>query len=161
MNRESLYWLYDSAPPPVPPAPPGPGSMEAPLPPDFQMPTANPVGSLNSTNDNALDYLLQRDLKVSLFPLKTRYYPPTYWARCGPVQLLRLVLNKLTGSRLSDLRSTYLYLVWDQVPTGRKKGLFARRRADSCPLCGLPDSLDHIFLRCPAILNRRKISGTT
>jgi hypothetical protein len=33
MSRESLYWLYDSAPPPAPPAPPGPDSMEAPLPP--------------------------------------------------------------------------------------------------------------------------------
>jgi hypothetical protein len=128
--------------------------MEAPLSPG--MPTVNPVGSLYSPSNQALNYLLQRDLKVSLRPPETRYYDPTYWARCGSVQLLRPVLNKLAGSRSSDLRSAYLCLVWDQVPTGRKKGLFACRGADSCSLCGLPDSLDHVVLRCPAFVNRRK-----
>jgi hypothetical protein len=72
------------------------------------------------------------------------------------VQLLRPILNKLAGSRASNLRSAYLCLVWDQVPTGWKKGLFARRGADSFPLCGLPYLLNRIVLRCPALLNRRK-----
>jgi hypothetical protein len=72
------------------------------------------------------------------------------------VQLFRLVLNKLAGSRSSDLRSAYLCLVWDQIATGRKKGLFACRGVDSCPLCSLPNFLDHVVLRCPALVNRRK-----
>jgi hypothetical protein len=54
------------------------------------------------------------------------------------------------------MRSAYHCLVWDQVPTGRKKGIFACRGADSCPLCGLPNSLDHVVSRCPALVNRRK-----
>jgi hypothetical protein len=65
-------------------------------------------------------------------------------------------LNKLAGSRSSDLRSAYLCLVWNQVFTGRKKGLFTCRGANSCPLCGLPNLLDHVVLRCPALVNRRK-----
>jgi hypothetical protein len=156
MSRESLYWLYDGAPPLALPAPPSPSSMEAPLFPDLRMPTANLVGSLHCTSNQALAYLLQRNLKVSPRPPETRYYAPTYWARCGGVQFLRPVLNKLTGFRSSDLRSTYLCLVWDQVPTGQKKGLFACCGADSCPLCDLPDSLDHVVLRYPALLNRCK-----
>jgi hypothetical protein len=113
MCMESFYWLHDGALPPVTPAPPGPDSMEAPLPPDLRMPTAKPVNSLYSTNSDALDYLLQRNFEVSLRPLETRYYAPTNWARCNAVQLLRLVLNKLAGSRSSDLRFAYLCLVWD------------------------------------------------
>jgi hypothetical protein len=96
MSRESLFWLYDGAPPP---ALPGPDSMKAPLPPNLRMLTVNPVGSLYSPSNQALDYLLQRDLKVSLRLPETRYYAPTYWARCGSVQLLRPVLNKLAGLR--------------------------------------------------------------
>jgi hypothetical protein len=86
------------------------------------MPTANPVGSLHSTNtnDQALDYLIQRDLKVSLRPPETRYYyyaPTPYWSRCHAVQLLNEslhpVLNKLAvaggSARSSDLPFAYYY----------------------------------------------------
>jgi hypothetical protein len=50
-----------------------------------RMPTVNPVGSLYSPSNQALAYLLQRDLNVSLRPPETRYYAPTYWAWCGAV----------------------------------------------------------------------------
>jgi hypothetical protein len=73
ISRESFYWLYDGAPPPVPPAPPAPNLMEASLFPDLWMPTAIPVGLLYSTNDQTLDYLLQRDLKV--YPLLCSHLP--------------------------------------------------------------------------------------
>jgi hypothetical protein len=146
MSWVLFYWLYDGVPPPVLPVPPGPDSMEAPLPPDLWMPTANLVGLLHFTNDEAFDYLLQRDFKFSLHPLETHYYAPTYWARCRPVQLLRPVLKKLADSRSSALRSAYLFLVWNQVPISRKKGLFARRGVDSCPLCGLSDWLNDVIL---------------
>jgi hypothetical protein len=124
MSEDSFYWLYNAPPPPVPPSPPGFDSMEAPLPHDLRMPTVNPVGSLHSTDDAALGYLKQRDAGASLRPPETRYYLPSYWSQCRPVQLLRPVLNKLAGLRFSDLRSTYLCLVWDQVPSvGRRASL--------------------------------------
>jgi hypothetical protein len=156
MSKDSFYWLYNAPLPPVLPFPPGPDSMKAPLPQDLRMPTVNHVGSLYSTDDAALGYLKQRDAGVSLRPPETRYYSPSYWSQRRAVQLLRPVLNKLAGLRSFDLRSAYLCLVWDQVPSGRKKGLFARRGADHCPLCGILDSLDHVVLSCTALLGRRK-----
>jgi hypothetical protein len=152
ISKDSFYWLYNAPPPSVPSSLPGPDSMEAPLPHGLRMSTVNPVGSLHSTDDVALGYLKQRDAGAFLRPPETRYYSPSYWSQCHPVQLLRPVLNKLAGLRSSDLCSAYLCLVWDQVLLGRKKALFAR----PCPLCGLPDSLDYVFLRCTALLDRRK-----
>jgi hypothetical protein len=60
------------------------------------------------------------------------------------------VLDKLGSSRFSDLRANYLLVMWDQYPMGRKKALFTGLAADPCPLCGDPDSMDHVALRCPA-----------
>jgi hypothetical protein len=102
-----------------------------------------------STDDAALGYLKQRDAGASLRLPETRYYLSSYWSQCRAVQLLRPVLNKLAGHRSSDLCSVYSCLVWDQVLSSRKKGLFACRGADSCPLYGLPDSLHYAVLRCP------------
>jgi hypothetical protein len=63
---------------------------------------------------------------------------------------MKPVLDKLGSSRFSDLRANYLLVMWDQYPTGRKKALFTGLAADSCLLCGDPDSMDHVALRCPA-----------
>jgi hypothetical protein len=48
--------------------------------------------------------------------------------------------------------------MWDQFPTGRKKALFSGLAADPCPLCGYPDSMDHVALRCsaPSLVEKRQ-----
>ena len=57
--------------------------------------------------------------------------------------------------RHADFRTSLLCLVWDQVPTGRRKGLFGGNSAELCPLCGQSDSLEHVVLLCPCLRNTR------
>jgi hypothetical protein len=40
-------------------------------------------------------------------------------------------------------------------PHWQKKGLYFKREADVCPLCGIPDSLDHVILRCTHLSSKR------
>jgi hypothetical protein len=70
--------------------------------------------------------------------------------------MIKPVLDKLTGKRFSDLRVAFLNLIWDYIPTGRRKGMFLKKCPDDCPLCGLPDSLDHIVLRCVTLNSIRE-----
>jgi hypothetical protein len=80
---------------------------------------------------------------------ESKYYPKGYWTSSS-LAFVKPVLDKLGSSRFSDLRANYLLVMWDQFSTGRKKALFSGLAADSCPLCGYPDSMDHVALRCSA-----------
>jgi hypothetical protein len=76
-----------------------------------------------------------------------QYYQARYLAG-STLQLLRLVLDKLASPRSSNVRASYFCLVWNQLSSGRKKGLFMSRGTNMSPLCDLSDSLDHVVLRC-------------
>jgi hypothetical protein len=123
------------------------------------MPTANPIGSFYIPLTRAHEYLRQREAGYELQSRteESKYYPKGYWTSSS-LAFVKPVLNKLGSSRFSDLRANYLLVMWDQYPTGRKKPLFSGLAADPCPLCGYPDSLDHVALRCsaPAVEEERQ-----
>ena len=62
----------------------------------------------------------------------------------------------LAPGRNYDLRASLLSLVWAQVPTGNKIGQFTNSPPEPCPLCGEPDSLEHVILRCPGVDSLRR-----
>jgi hypothetical protein len=123
------------------------------------MPTVNPIGSFYSPLTRAHEYLRQREAgyEAQSRTEESKYYPKGYWTSCS-LAFMKPVLDKLGVSRFSDLRANYLLVMWDQYPTGRKKALFTVLAADSCPLCGDPDSMDHVALRCsaPALKEKRQ-----
>jgi hypothetical protein len=119
------------------------------------MPTLNLICSELSPLVAAKDYLRQRDdgALAASRSLESRYCPVNYWSQSS-LCLIQLVLSRLGSSWYSELRASYLNLVYDAVPTGRKKGLYFKRKADVCPLCGSPDSLDHVILRCTHLFSK-------
>ena len=118
------------------------------------IPVSNPVGSIAPPVRRAQEYLCQRDEQALRRPESSRHYPPHYWEN-SCIGILRAVLDKLGSPRHADFRSSLLCLVWDQVPTGRRKGLFCGGAAELCPLCGQSDSLEHVVLQCPCLRNTR------
>ena len=123
MGPDAIYWIRDG------------------------YPTPNRVGSLLPPVTRAMEYLSQRDLKALSRPIESRQYPPDYWYH-SCIGILKDVLDRLGAPRHSDLRCALLCLIWDLIPTGRRKGLFAGLAAESCPLCGMPDSLEHMVFQC-------------
>jgi hypothetical protein len=109
------------------------------------MPTVNLVCSILSPLLGASAYFAQRDSRALTRSVLTRCYPEGYWSQSS-LGLLQSVLDKLGSPRFSDFQAIYLNLVWNHVPTGQRTGLFSGRSAEVCPLCGLPDSLDHVVL---------------
>jgi hypothetical protein len=119
------------------------------------MPAVYSVYSIISPLLGARAYLAQWDSRALTRSALTRYYPEGYWSQSS-LGILQSVLDKLGSSRFSDIRATYLNLVWDHAATGRQTGLFSGRPAEVCPLCGIPDSLDHVVLRCQVLSLRRQ-----
>jgi hypothetical protein len=119
------------------------------------MPTVNPVCSILFPLLGARAYLAQRGSRALTRSALTRYYPEGYWSQSS-LGLLQSVLDKLGSPRFSDIRATYLNLVWDHVPSGWRTGLFSGRPAEVYPLCGLPDSLDHVVFWCQVLSLRRQ-----
>jgi hypothetical protein len=102
------------------------------------MPTVNPLGV---STLRAERYLARRDAAGS-------YYPRGYWT-ASQIGLLSIVLNILAPGRNHGLRATYLGIVHDQFPHGRKTAQYEKLEAPNpCPLCDQPDSLEHIILEC-------------
>jgi hypothetical protein len=101
------------------------------------MPTINPIGSTR----RAKRYLTKREAAGS-------YYPPGHWTG-SQIGLLPTVLNILAPGRNYGLRASYLGIVYDQFPHGRKTAQYEKLEAlNPCPLCDQPDSLEHIILEC-------------
>jgi hypothetical protein len=116
------------------------------------MPTVNPVCSILSPLLGRA-YLAQRDSRTFTRSALTRYYPEGYWSQSS-LGLLQSVLDNRQGCLTQ--RATYLNIVWDHAATRRRTGLFSGRPAEMCPPCGLPDSLDHVVIRCQVLSLRRQ-----
>jgi hypothetical protein len=113
-----------------------------------RIPPVNSICSMKSPVIESAGYLQQRDAQTATEdPYQIQYYPIGYWSNSA-IGLIKPVLDKLAGKRFFDLRVAFLNLIWDYIPTGRRKGMFLKNCLDDCPLCGLPDSRDHIVLRC-------------
>jgi hypothetical protein len=118
--------------------------------------SVNFICSMNSPVIESARYLQQRDAQTANEdPHQIQYYPIGYWSNSA-IGLIKPVLNNLAGKRFSNLRVAFLNLIWDYIPTGRRKGMFLKKCPDDCPLCGLPDSLDHIVLRCTSLNSIRQ-----
>jgi hypothetical protein len=116
------------------------------------MPTVNPLGL---STLRAERYLAKRDAAGS-------YYPPGHWA-ASQIGLLPMVLNILAPGRNHGLRATYLGIVHDQFPHGRKTAQYEKLVAPNpCPLCDQPDSLEHVVLECENLRETRlEVKHTT
>jgi hypothetical protein len=131
-----------------------------------RIPSVNFLCSMNSSVIESARYLQQRDAQTAnKDPHQIQYYPLGYWSNSA-IGLIKPVLDKLAGKHFSDLRVALLNLIWDDIPTGRRKGMFLKKYPDNCPLCGLPDSLDHIVLRCTSLNSirqqiKRDVNGCT
>ena len=103
------------------------------------LPTTAPTGDTSLLRTR--DYLTSR--------ASTSDYPPSYWSQ-SKIGLLEDTLQLVSPVRQADQRARALNTAWDQLPHGRKKAKFGRLPdPDLCPLCLLPDSLEHILLECP------------
>jgi hypothetical protein len=116
----------------------------------------NSICSIKSPSIKSNGYLQQRDAQTAnKDPHQIQYYPLGYWSNSA-IGLIKPVLDKLAGKRFFDLRVGFLNLIWDYIPTGRRKVMFLKKCPDDCPLCGLPDLLDHIVLRCASLNSIRQ-----
>jgi hypothetical protein len=121
-----------------------------------RIPSVNSICSMNSPGIESAGYLQQRNAQTANEdPHQIQYYPLGYWSNSA-IGLIKPVLDKLAGKCFSDLRVAFLNLIWDYIPTGRRKGMFSKKCPDDCLLCGLPDSLDHIVLRCTSLNSTRQ-----
>jgi hypothetical protein len=107
------------------------------------MPTVNQVGSMSTQRTE--DYLQQRSEAGTHYA--TRYWPGS------KVGLLPPVLNIIAPSCNYSQRASFMGLMLDQVPHGRKLAQYEKMAEPlPCPLCNAPyETLEHVLLDCPAL----------
>jgi hypothetical protein len=107
------------------------------------MPTVNKVGSMSTQKTE--DYLQQRSEAGAYY--ETRYWPGS------EVGLLPPVLNIIAPSCNYSQRASFLGLMLDQVPHGRKLAQYENMTEPlPCPMCNAPyETLEHVILACPAL----------